>query len=155
MAAAGGALGKYLNHIKRKLIMFIIPIPFFYNIYIGIIGGIFIWFFGESRLNPWGFAHKVFRQEEDENVLLFKKINDGKILSRPQLSNESNERSSYAIDIRTQLLEHEISVVKSVINSYLLDTSTWKKVAESKESITEVFNNEVKIQNNLNWEKVY
>src|ERR1051325_7002081 len=95
--------------------------------FLGIIGGIFVWFFGQSPLNPWGFAHKFLNQEKYINTLLINEIDDDLVLPQTQPSNHSSMRSTFSQDDWKRHIEHEISAMKFVISNYLLDTSSWKK----------------------------
>ena len=109
--------------------------------------------FGESRLNPWGIAHKILNQKKYTNALLFDEIDDDLILSQSDLSNLLSKRPTLSQDDRTKLIEHEVSEIKFVINSFLLNTSPLKNRKKNDNDGTRD-DGEVEMQNNLNWEKV-
>ncbi|RIA82811.1 hypothetical protein C1645_490043 [Glomus cerebriforme] len=88
---------------------------------LGVAGGIAVLLFGESRLNPWGYAHKFLRQKSP-NIFLIDDINLSDLdKAKSQITDLAANRSTLNHDDRTKLLEYELSEVKAVIKHYLLE----------------------------------
>ncbi|CAB5353537.1 unnamed protein product [Rhizophagus irregularis] len=85
---------------------------------LGVVGGIAVVLFGDSRVNPWGYAHKLLK-EKTPNVFVIDvdDPNDAK----DQILKLSPNRLKLSQDERTNLIEHELTEIKSVIKHYLLE----------------------------------
>jgi hypothetical protein len=69
-------------------------------------------------VNPWGYAHKLLK-EKSPNVF----VNDVEdpYEAQAQIRKLSSNRSELSHDERTNLIEYELSEIRSVIKYYLLE----------------------------------
>ncbi|CAG8476937.1 4666_t:CDS:2 [Paraglomus occultum] len=82
----------------------------------GIIGGAYVLFFGQARMDAWGIAHK-FSREPAELV-------GASLFRSPSQDNVFNNDNSQAdLNLQIKQLGNDISELKEVIRCYVLDTS--------------------------------
>ncbi|GBB86830.1 hypothetical protein RclHR1_13280002 [Rhizophagus clarus] len=85
---------------------------------LGVVGGIAVILFGDSRVNPWGYAHKLFKEKTPSVFIV--DVEDPEE-AKAQIRKLSPGRSNLSQDARTELIEHELTEIKSVIKHYLLE----------------------------------
>jgi len=69
-------------------------------------------------VNPWGYAHKLLK-EKSPNVFV-NDVEDPEV-ARAQIRKLSPDRLKLSQDERTNLIEYELSEIRSVIKYYLLE----------------------------------
>ncbi|GBB86831.1 hypothetical protein RclHR1_13280003 [Rhizophagus clarus] len=85
---------------------------------LGVIGGITVILFGDTRVNPWGCAHKLLKEKTPSVFIV--DVEDSEE-AKSQIQKLSPDRSSLNQDARIKLIEHELTEIKSVIKHYLLE----------------------------------
>src|SRR4051812_612783 len=74
-------------------------------------GGVMIFFFGDFRLSPWGYAHKFHKFSQRVSIVVAYKSDQSREL---KFTNNMNERDK-------KLLNDEFNKIRKAIYYYLLE----------------------------------